>query len=89
MTILSEELEKGHWWSEMVEKYGKIKLDGKDSYNELMEVKGYQTFYRRYRTIEDLVELAKQPFSKATDEYVYENDLFDYEDECGSGCVVF
>ncbi len=33
--------------------------------------------------------MAQQPFSKATDEYIYENDLFDLEDERGSGCKVF
>jgi hypothetical protein len=54
-----------------------------------MEVKGTQTFYRGYNTIEDLVKMAKEPFSKATNEYIYENDLFDKEDECGSGCQVF
>jgi hypothetical protein len=89
MTILKEEPEKGYWWDDMIKKYGTIKLEGKDSYNDLMEVKGTQTFYRDYNTIEDLVKMAKQPFSKATDEYIYENDLFDEEDECGSGCQVF
>ena len=89
MTILKEEPEKSYWWDDMIKKYGTIKLEGKDSYNDLMEVKGTQTFYRGYNTIDDLVEMAKQPFSKATDEYIYENDLFDKEDECGSGCQVF
>ena len=89
MTILKEEPEKGYWWDDMIKKYGTIKLEGKDSYNDLMEVKGTQTFYRDYNTIEDLEKMAKQPFSKATDEYIYENDLFDEEDECGSGCQVF
>ena len=89
MTILKEEPEKSYWWDDMIKKYGTIKLEGKDSYNDLMEVKGTQTFYRGYNTIEDLVKMAKQPFSKATDEYIYENDLFDEEDECGSGCQVF
>jgi len=89
MTILKEEPEKGYWWDDIIKKYGTIKLEGKDSYNDLMEVKGTQTFYRDYNTIEDLEKMAKQPFSKATDEYIYENDLFDEEDECGSGCQVF
>jgi len=90
MTILKQEEFKGSWWSEMVNKYGSIPLDGKDSYNELMEKNnGVQTFYRGYNTIEDLVKMAEQPFTRATDEYVYENDLFDLEDECGSGCSVF
>ena len=90
MTILKEEPGKGFWWDSMIKKYGSIPLDGKKSYNDLMEKNnGIQTFYRDYNTIEDLVKLAAQPFSKATDEYVYESDLFDLEDECGSGCQVF
>jgi len=32
---------------------------------------------------------SKNHFSRATDEYIYENDLFDFEGDCGSGCVVF
>jgi hypothetical protein len=89
MTILKEEPEKGDWWDNMIKKYGKIPIDGKPSYNDLMEQNNGMTFYRDYNTIEDLVKMAKQPFSKATDEYVYESDLFDKEDECGSGCSVF
>ena len=90
MTILKEEPNKGDWWDEMIKRYGTIKLDGKDSYNDLMDKNnGTQTFYRGYNTIEDLVKLAQKPFRKATDEYIYENDLFDLEDDCGSGCTVF
>ena len=90
MTILKEEPNRGDWWDGMIKEYGSIKLDGKDSYNELMEQNnGIQTFYRDYNTIEDLVKLAEQPFRSSTDEYIYENDLFDLEDECGSGCQVF
>lgn len=90
MTILKEEPNKGFWWDEMIKNYGSIPIDGKPSYNELMEQNnGVQTFYRGYNTIEDLVKMAQQPFTRATDEYVYENDLFDLEEECGSGCQVF
>lgn len=89
ITILKQEPNKSDWWDDMIKKYGTIKLDGKDSYNDLMEVKGTQTFYRGYNTIDDLVKMAQRPFTQATDEYIYENDLFDSEDECGSGCQVF
>jgi 3'-phosphoadenosine 5'-phosphosulfate sulfotransferase (PAPS reductase)/FAD synthetase len=90
MTILKEEPDKGDWWDKMIKSYGSIPIDGKPSYNDLMEQNnGVQTFYRGFNTIEDLVKMAQQPFSKATDEYIYENDLFDLEDECGSGCSVF
>tara|TARA_R110000772_G_scaffold267205_1_gene390707 strand:+ start:156 stop:1031 length:876 start_codon:yes stop_codon:yes gene_type:complete len=90
MTILKEEPNKMFWWNEMIKTYGSIPIDGKPSYNQLMEQNnGVQTFYRGYNTIEDLVSMAQQPFTSATDEYVYENDLFDLEEECGSGCQVF
>ena len=90
MTILKEEPNKSEWWDKMIKYYGSIPLDGKKSYNDLMKQNnGVQTFYRDYNTIDDLVELAKQPFTRATDEYIYESDLFDLEDECGSGCQVF
>ncbi|WNH10094.1 hypothetical protein [Thalassobellus suaedae] len=90
MTILNEEPNKGDWWDSMIKKYGKIEIEGKPSYNELMQQNnGLQTFYRGYNTIEDLVKIAEQPFRRATDEYIYENDLFDFEDDCGSGCQVF
>lgn len=88
-TIISEEPEKAIWWDDMIKEYGTIKIDGKDSYNDLMDKKGYQTFYRNYNTIEDLIRLSKLPFTKATDEYIYESDLWDLEDDCGSGCQVF
>ena len=90
MTILKEEPNKADWWDKMIKTYGSIPIDGKPSYNDLMEQNnGVQTFYRHYNTIEDLVKMAQQPFSRSTDEYIYENDLFDLEDECGSGCSVF
>ena len=50
---------------------------------------GGMNFNRQNLSIEDLVKMAKKPFSRATDEYIYENDLFDFEGECGSRCVVF
>lgn len=89
MTIIKEEPHTADWWDKMIKEYGNIKIDGKLAYNDLMEHTGTQTFYRGNNTIEDLVKLAERPFTKSTDEYVYENDLFDQEDECGSGCRVF
>ena len=40
-------------------------------------------FYRENMSIQDLVKEAKKPFRSATNEYYYENDLFDFE-----GCKV-
>lgn len=89
LTIIKEEPHLVEWWDRMIKDYGTIELDGKPSYNDLMKETGTQTFYRKYRTIEDLVEMAKHPFRKASDEYIYESDLFDLEDECGSSCSAF
>lgn len=88
MTIISEEPNKAIWWDKMIKKYSKITIEGKDSYNHFAE-NGGMNFYRQNKTIEELIEMAKQPFSKATNEYIYENDLFDLEGECGAGCKVF
>ena len=88
MTIINEKPDKAVWWDKMIKKYSKITIEGKDSYNHFAE-NGGMNFYRQNKTIEDLIEMAKQPFSKATDEYIYENDLFDLEGECGAGCKVF
>lgn len=89
MTIISEEPQLSKWWSDMVLKHGKTPKHSSDSYNDILKKNGEMTFYREYRTIQDLIEMAKHPFSKATDEYIYENDLFDQEEDCGSGCQVF
>ncbi len=88
MTTIVEEPDKAIWWDNMIKKYSQIALEGKPSYNAYAE-NGGMNFYRENKTIEELIEMAKQPFSKATDEYVYENDLFDLEGDCGGGCVVF
>jgi len=89
MTILKEDPAVGSWWSKMIIKYGHIPLIGKPSYNELMEKNNGMTFFRGYNSIENLKRTAKRPFTKATDEYIYENSLFDFEGGCGSGCNVF
>ena len=88
MTIIKEEPEKIIWWDEMLKKYSTISIEGKPAYNNFAENGGIN-FYRKNKTIADLVELSKQPFKMATDEYIYENDLFDLEGDCGSGCKVF
>ena len=89
MTIIKEEPDKAIWWDSMIKKYSHIEKENSPSYNDLLKENNGMTFYRGYKTIDDLVKMAEEPFSKATDEYVYENDLFDLEDECGSGCKVF
>ena len=66
-----------------------ITIPGYKGNCDLLEANNGMTFYRDYNTIEDLVKMAQKPFTRATDEYIYKSDLFDQEDECGSGCNVF
>jgi hypothetical protein len=86
LTILVEEPDIFNWWDEMEKKYSKIAIDGKDSYNHYA-VNGGHFFSRGNQSIQELIKEAEKPFYKATDEYIYENDLFDLEDECGSYCT--
>jgi hypothetical protein len=88
MTTIIEEPDKAIWWDEMEKKYSTIPIDEKPAYNSYAE-NGGMNFYRDNLSIQDLIKLSKKPFRKATDEYIYENNLFDIEDECGSGCQVF
>lgn len=85
MTIAVENPEKLIWWDKMEKKYSLIAIDGKEQYNSMVE-SGGAFFGRMNESIEKIIEDAKQPFSKATDEYVYESDLFDFEDDCGRTC---
>jgi len=89
MTIIKEDPNLIEWWDRMLKDYSQITIQEKPSYNDLLKENNGMSFYRNYNTIQDLVKMAQQPFSKATDEYIYENDLFDLEDDCGSGCQVF
>jgi hypothetical protein len=89
MTIIKEEPDTAIWWDTMIKKYSHIPKENSPSYNDLLKENNGMTFYRGYNTIQDLVKMASQPFSKATDEYIYQNDLFDLEGDCGSGCSVF
>ncbi len=87
MTIAVENLDKLIWWNEMERKYSLVPIEGKDQYNEMVK-SGGAYFGRMNESIEKIIEDAKKPFSKATDEYIYENDLFDFESDCGNNCVI-
>lgn len=89
MTITKDYPKKAIWWNEMEKKYSDIQIEGKLQYNEIIESDGGAYFGRQNRSIEWLIEQAKKPFRRATDEYIYESDLFDAEDDCGSACQVF
>ena len=85
MTIAVENPNKLIWWNEMEQKYSLKAIDGKEQYNEMVE-NGGAYFGRMNEPIQKIIEDAKQPFKKSTDEYIYENDLFDFESDCGSSC---
>jgi 3'-phosphoadenosine 5'-phosphosulfate sulfotransferase (PAPS reductase)/FAD synthetase len=87
MTIALENPNKLIWWDKMEKKYSLIEIEGKDQYNSMVQ-SGGAYFGRLNESIEQIVEDAKKPFSKATDEYVYENDLFDFETDCGINCKI-
>jgi hypothetical protein len=55
----------------------------------MIELDGSIHFGRKNKSIEWLVEQAKNPFQSSRDEYVYENDLFDLEGNCGQSCSAF
>jgi hypothetical protein len=88
LTIISEEPTLAMWWDRMEKGYSKTPIEGKPAYNSYAE-NGGMNFYRENLSVQDLVQMAQNPFRKATDEYIYENDLFDLEGDCGSGCQVF
>lgn len=72
----------------MISKYSQIPIEGKDSYNALAENGGHN-FFRQNLSMNDLIEMSSAKFIKADDEYIYENELFDEEEDCGSGCNIF
>lgn len=89
MTIAKEHPDKVIWWDEQEKKYGHIKIEGKEVYNNMIDLEGRNNFGRQNKSIEWLVEQSKNPFRKASDDYIYESRLFDEEDECGSSCQIF
>lgn len=77
------------WWVEMEEKYSKIKIEGKENYNSFIENDGGAYFLRQNKPYNTVIEMSKNKFSKATDEYVYENDLWDSAGSCDGGCSFY
>lgn len=87
MTIAIENPSKLIWWNEMEKKYSLVPIDGKEQYNEMVK-SGGAYFGRMNESIEKIIADAKKQFRKSTDEYIYENDLFDFEDNCGNSCNI-
>jgi len=90
MTIIKEDPKTAKWWLDIEMKYRRIPIEGKPSYNYFAENVTGMNFNRQNLSMIELIKMAKtKQFSKATDEYIYENDLFDLEGDCGGGCQVF
>jgi len=89
MTIIKQDPKTKKWWLDIEMKYRRIPIEGKPSYNYFAENINGMNFNRNNLSMIDLIKMSKKPFTQATDEYVYENDLFDLEGDCGSGCQVF
>lgn len=88
LTIIKEDFDLIKWWLDKENKYSKMQLDNKDSYNAYVVDNGIN-FSRGNQSFLELIEEAKNPFRSATDEYIYESDMFDLEDECGNSCEIF
>lgn len=88
-TIHSDYPEKIDWWDEMEKKYSSIKIDGKPDYNNRIIKDGGNYFLRDNKPISTIKILCRQPFSRATNNYVYENDLFDLGGGCDQNCNIF
>lgn len=88
LTIILEDGEVPEWWMKMEKLYSTIQIDGKDRYNVLASGGGH-FFGRGNVPVVDLIKMSKKPFRRATDEYIYENELFDFEGDCGVTCKVF
>ncbi len=71
LTIIKENPEKAKWWLEMEQKYSSEKIPRFD--------------LRTNKSIEELVEMAQRPFTKAQDLHELSQqqcDLFDFETDC-------
>lgn len=88
-TIYKESPNKIDWWLGMEDKYSDKKIEGKETYNSFIDTDGGHYSLRNNKSYKDIIILAKQPFKKASDEYVYESDLFDMAGNCDGGCNIF
>lgn len=88
-TIFKEEPEYIRWWLEMEEKYSNILLPNKPSYNEFIDRDGGHYSLRDNQSYKTIGEISRRRFTLATDEYFYENDLFDLGGSCDQGCNIY
>lgn len=77
------------WNLSMQDKYSKVIKQSSPSYNSFIEKDGGHYQLRGNRPWQDIIDLSKTKFKKATDEYIYINDLFDSGGSCDQGCNIF
>lgn len=77
------------WNLNMECKYSNVIKLSSPSYNKFINRDGGHFSLRGNKSWKTIIELSKRKFRLATDEYVYESDLFDLEGGCGSGCSLY
>lgn len=88
-TAYLERPEDMHWNITMQNKYSTVPKANAPSYNHFIERDGGHYSLRGNKPWEYIIDLSKTKFSKATDEYIYINDLFDKGGSCDQGCDIF
>ena len=89
MTIELEERLKDNvdnFWNEMEEKYG----DYVPPHRDRKEVDGKITFYRENKSNQDIIEMSKKRFARATDDsinYTIQETFFDMSLDATDGCI--
>lgn len=77
------------WWVDMEKKYSELTIKGKDNYNSQITRDGGAYFLRSNKKMQSVIDMSNRKFTKSSDEYVYENDLWDLSGSCDSGCSFY
>lgn len=77
------------WNLEMEEKYSNVYKPSSPAYNKFIDSDGGHYSLRGNKSWRTIIQKSKTKFKRASDEYIYEDDLFDQEGSCGSGCNIF
>lgn len=88
-TVYLERPEDLDWNLEMQSKYSHIPKENAPIYNSFIEKDGGHYSLRQNKPWEYVIEMSKRRFKKATDEYIYLNDLFDKGGSCDQGCNIY
>jgi len=88
MTLVNEKPNKINWWQRMEDKYGMFVPDGK---KHNLNIKPPINFFRQNKSIQDIVDMAKNDFDPAVDESKYIPDykveqLWGNKLDSGDGC---